>query len=666
MHYTVAIFFWVAFLIPGFAVTMRWAPTLTKGGLMSSIAVSFLASLALFMPFTILGFMLNLPLWIISSLIVLSVIWGLIDLFKTGAWREWKSQTVSILRLEALVLGAACMIQGRIGSLMGADGLIHMARVRQIMDHGLTNVDPFIKGEFFYPIYHTNIYHVLLASCAQLTKVHYLDVWFGALPVMLVLIAAAIYFMTYQIFANRWASWFSALFFIADQGRVNFLAYPNKVAPFFLLPVLIGFAIRALRDKPTGKDAIQIGFTSMALGMFHGMYAFFGLILLGPTFLIFAIRSYRRQEKVLKKYALCLLALAVSLPWPIISKTAQEKTRVETIRARIERDRDPDAIQFVTSKAGLRKKKKKSNAGANSFFRDVGMGLIMKKPLRGFGGGEGLFGIPGFRYQYLLLGCIFGFLSKRRRQYAIAASVAGVTLVYLLFPPLCTLLYYIMEAKWMLQRMETAGLSMMFPSLVFGPIVYGLSQKIRAKGSAPVKKRVGVVALQGVISLALLSFAFSYSNQWASWYSPFTGNPWRGTRSWQFNYEFSQLPDRELQAKVRSMKLTRKFYQEKIPAGSNVIVTDNMALELVTLHDAHILDPIRSSVGVPDISYFRRLNARILNPITDWPTRRRILKYVGTNLYIPQRNTRWLNGHVKALWGMKKGQAKIIEIDLDS
>lgn len=647
---------------------MRWSPGLTKGGLLSTISVSFLASTAALMPFVILGFLIRIPLIAVSGLIVLFVVLGLIDIVRSGAWRQWKEQSISVLRIEAAVLAVGCFIQYRVGSLMGADALIHMARVRQMTDHGLTNADPFIKGDFFYPIYHTNIYHVLLASCSQLTQVHYLDVWYGVLPVIFVLVASAIYFMTYQVFANRWAAWFAAMFFMVDQGHVNFLSYPNKVSPFFLLPLMIGFVVRALRTKPSYKDAVPIAFTSLALGMFHGMYAFFGVILLGPAVFILGIQSYLRKEGVLKKYALCGLALMLALPWPMITKRVQEGTRIETIRARIERDRDPESIHLASANVGKKKTTLAANSGSNAFFRSVAFGLIMKKPFRGFGGGVGLFGLKGFRYQYLIVGLILGFFSTRRRQYFIAASVALATLAYLLFPPLCTILFEIMEAKWMLQRLETAGLTMMFPTLVFGSIIYHLDTWLKRFDGETIFKKSRVMAAQGLIGCVLLIFAFSYSDQWKTWHSftkekPFTSRQ----RNWSANYHIAMnLTAKQRQSKVRTMKRLRKFYQEKIPPGSNVIVRDNMALELVTLHDAHILNPIRSSVGVPDLSYYRRLNKRLLSPTTKWELRKRILKYVDCNLYIPQGSrAHWLDGHVKAYWGMKQGNAKLVEINLD-
>ena len=40
------------------------------------------------------------------------------------------------------------------------------------------------------------------------------------------------------------------------------------------------------------------------------------------------------------------------------------------------------------------------------------------------------------------------------------------------------------------------------------------------------------------------------------------------------------LTNKQRQSKVRSLKRLRKFYQEKIPPGSHVLVRDNLALEL--------------------------------------------------------------------------------------
>jgi hypothetical protein len=103
-----------------------------------------------------------------------------------------------------------------------------------------------------------------------------------------------------------------------------------------------------------------------------------------------------------------------------------------------------------------------------------------------------------------------------------------------------------------------------------------------------------------------------------------------------------------------------------VPVGANVIVIDNLALELVALHDAHILDAIRSSDGVPDRDYYRHLNKIILDPTTDWQTRKRVLNEAGARFYIPQDGqSRWLRGHIKNHWPLHESKTELVEILID-
>ncbi|MFT7618430.1 MAG: hypothetical protein ACI97A_002073 [Planctomycetota bacterium] len=668
MHYLVALLFWIAFLIPGFAFTRRWDQALHHGGFLSSIAVSFMGSVCLCVPMVLVGYLFALPISLVSTGIVALVVWGLVDIKRTGGGQALRVQAKDLLRLESLVLGFTLIIQSRVGSYMGGDGLIHLARVRHILDHGLTNIDPFIKGDFFYPLYHTNIYHALLASCTQLTGVDYLEVWYGILPVLVLLVAASTYFLTYQVFASRWVSWLTALFAVATHGHANFITYPNKIAPFIVLPFLFGLAIRALRSRPTGKDALQIGALSLTLSMIHGMYAVFGVIILLPLFLFQAARLQLRKKSYARNLVMCGAALLLALPMPLISRAGRNEAKAETTRLRMARDLDKDALPIAISEIQRNALPNAAGLRADPFFHELKSGMLMKKPLRGFGGGEGIFGIRGFRYQFLVLGCVLALLARTKRRYLIAGSITLVTASYLFVPPLCTALFQIFGAKWMLQRLDTAGLAVMFPTLVFGSLAFFLQSKVRLFQIRGTSNRLRCLTLQGIVSIFVLCFAFSSSGQWARWRSFTLDDPWTpNKRSWGMSYKVAFRYDIEArQEKLRTMQKRRELYRKVVPVGANVIVIDNLALELVALHDAHILDAIRSSDGVPDRDYYRHLNKIILDPTTDWQTRKRVLNEAGARFYIPQDGqSRWLRGHIKNHWPLHKSKTELVEILID-
>ena len=48
--------FWLALWLPGHAVVRRWLPEMLQGGLLSTVALSYLASFALLSPISLIGY----------------------------------------------------------------------------------------------------------------------------------------------------------------------------------------------------------------------------------------------------------------------------------------------------------------------------------------------------------------------------------------------------------------------------------------------------------------------------------------------------------------------------------------------------------------------------------------------------------------------------------
>ena len=57
-----------------------------------------------------------------------------------------------------MVLGIDLLTSARVGTVLGADAVVHVARVRHLLGQGLTNGDPFLGGtsiRFITPIFST-------------------------------------------------------------------------------------------------------------------------------------------------------------------------------------------------------------------------------------------------------------------------------------------------------------------------------------------------------------------------------------------------------------------------------------------------------------------------------------------------------------------------------
>ena len=85
---------------------------------------------------------------------------------------------ISVIACIAIALIAADMLLGlRAGSNFGGDARYHAARIRGLVDLGFNNWDPLVPGPRFDDVYHTNLYHALIAASANLTGIDPAMAW---------------------------------------------------------------------------------------------------------------------------------------------------------------------------------------------------------------------------------------------------------------------------------------------------------------------------------------------------------------------------------------------------------------------------------------------------------------------------------------------------------
>ena len=238
--------FWLCFLLPGYALARRWNLSLLQSGLPGAVAMSAFASLAAVCVFIVPAHLLGLPTLALSAGLVAFVLWGVVDLTRSRQWSGLARLVIAAAGAELVVLGIDLLTSARVGTVLGADAVVHVARVRHLLGQGLTNGDPFLGGHF-YPIYHTNLLHSLLASVSQITGEDPLKVWFSSLPFAKVLIFCGAWFAGWSIFRNSISGWATAMFVLGSRGPVTFVLYPNQLAPWFLIPMLVGLCVLVIR-----------------------------------------------------------------------------------------------------------------------------------------------------------------------------------------------------------------------------------------------------------------------------------------------------------------------------------------------------------------------------------------------------------------------------------
>ncbi len=97
----VTLVFWLALFFPGYAVVRRWYRDESESGLLGVVALSYLLTLGLLSPVSILCYVLRAPVWVFAAYIVVIVVAALADLTRTGSWRELAAQR-SIFRSTLL------------------------------------------------------------------------------------------------------------------------------------------------------------------------------------------------------------------------------------------------------------------------------------------------------------------------------------------------------------------------------------------------------------------------------------------------------------------------------------------------------------------------------------------------------------------------------------
>ncbi len=610
----VSLLFWLLLAVPGFAALRRLDRTLLDAGPLAVFGLSFLATCVLLSPVSIVCYIMSWPLWVFTSTCVVLVAAGAVDLLLRKCGRELLRLLTGTVCIAGALLLADLVCSARAGAILYGDALVHLARIRQLLDHGFSNVDPFLGGSHFWHYYHTNLFHALFAACAAITPTDYLGAWHASLPLAKLLIAGGISYLAWCVFERQWVAWVAAVFFLFSQAPVTFLIYPNKLAPYWIIPTLIGFTVSACRGPCRWQAPVMIAGAMLVLGQWHGLYVLYAGLLLGPLLVTAAVARLVRRRPGRWCHAACVAALLVGLPFPLVS-------RIGT------------AVHQRVSRKLLH---------PDTRFQPVGP-WVMKAPWRGFGSYHGI------RYALLGSGLLAMALARRRREALCLAMPLVVGAAVFFVPPLCTLLLRAVGAPWILLR-----LSFIFPVLfvvvVPATIALFLANWIRSRwwrGLATV-----VFAGAGVI-YAEPKLLFGVSSDQRS-----------RLHDWHSYLEKTAQPRAERRKQLGECRARHAFLSAHIEPGTTILVNRVFSLRLVALCDCHVVAPLQGTGYVPDIERRKADVRKMLAADTPWAVRRRLLARYDIRYVLASAQMRWAYEHGRTVASSRRPRQDVVVLDL--
>ncbi|QDV91158.1 hypothetical protein RAS2_22480 [Phycisphaerae bacterium RAS2] len=606
-----SLLFWIALALPGFAVVRRWDSESLRSGLLGTLGLSYLATFAVLTAVVIPLYVIRAPLGVFSGAIVVLVAASIVDLTRRGGWKDGWRLMKEARGVPLVLVLVALAIDVRNGGFLGGDAVIHLSRIRHLIDHGLSNRDPFVAGDYFFPVYHTNIVHALYASASQLTGVPHLEVWAASCAWAKLLIITGVYYLAWVVFSDQVCAWLAALFCIVARGPVTFSMYPNQLAPYWLLPMAIALAIRATGPIVRSRDAVGLGATVLVIGSMHGLYAAFAVMAAGPILAYSLVRHIWRRTGRAVPTAAYLLALAVGLPFGLISKlktaTVQEKIKVYDIT--------PEP--------------------SGDYVQTAGDGWVRRiESLPAFLGGSN----RGSAVLVAAIGLSFltGWAVAARVLFVL--SVPVIATVMLFVPPLCTLLMRVFGEEWVVSRYEIVT------SLAFYVLVPGGAALVLLRWQRGALIRAGLCA-------ATLAGAWCHTNY---------EEPW----TWRDALRLAMRPTAEREHTLRELMQIGELVRRNVPRGA-VVLSEPMACLWFTMSaDCRIIASPSASNGVPELD--RRLKDLydMLQPGTDWQRRRDMLIRYNVQYFVPTTgvNADWVRPHIAAI--TQTGELTFIRLKL--
>lgn len=603
--------FWLVLLLPGYALLRLMRCSALGYGLPAAITLSYLATFALLSPLSIAGHLLNWPLWVLCAGALGAALLGAACLAHPRVRPSFRRMRP---RWWAVLLGLVIAVDAVMGLRSGAhtdgDANYHLARVRMLLDFGLNSWDPLVPGHRFDAIYHTNLYHALLAASARLTSQRATEAWVYSWMFAKLATAGAIYFLSFVCTRRRVLSWISAAAFSVWMASSSVMPYPNTLAAFWLLPIALGLAIETLVVARQGRRAWPVwGLFALALVtvQVHGLYYVVWCCLVVPVIGLRTGYLLLRRRRAMQLIA-SLVALSAGLPWLAVSQLHRETLEAPAALApahpavaaedgREDADTETTAVEGAHQPVQLQ--------GLDRGFIRLESGLIMLDP-------SALWDVRGIPLQLLAALCA-GLFTVRRRRFTWLLALFVPLFVLLYAPWVCTAMVKLSGATWIVKR-------------------FVILQEVGHDAICPVAFFLLVPARFAGLALQLAAVALAFTHAWADGvdYS-----------AWTRRAHFKRVLGHGRENFLGLHAKRRALFRRAIEREATVVARPGFAQALGIDCTCYPLAVARTMRGVSDMEQ-RRADALALltpGPELDLAARLDMLRRYGARYLVVQRGS---------------------------
>jgi hypothetical protein len=550
--------FWLLLLAPGAALYLRLRPAEDRVSGFETIAVGYVLSFLVMVPLCVIGYALVLPIEVFGAGVVLAIGAGFTELYRAQRRGELRLGLPREYAVAALLIGFFLLHANALGGHITNDADFHLARIRLLYDHGMSNADPITGTGFSHP-YHTNLLHAFVAAGAKLTALDPIAFWLGTLPWAKLVVASAAATLCLRIGGSTLALWAVALYQLGFSLRLDWTLYPNQLAPLWLVPIGLSGCIGLFSTDRTRYHAVLIGGAAVLLGLVHGLYAGYLAVLGAATVTALAIQrvSTTRGQfaRTLRLGLLAAVLLALPAPSLYVAREAHKPAQTNF-------DYQGGPPVSRGSKPGRWTRALKAD--------DAGRYHLSTKRLFG-----------GRLEQLLAVAALIALLARRRFIEAIGiAAPLATCLLLLTVPAISGFVIKSLGTAWMLERLLDV-VNTQYVALVGAGLVLGIPAAARSAA----RYALGLIPLAlAVVAAFLGSGGF---NAQALTAIELNFQPWRRMKIISAKLPSIVRPDQEL---IR-----------KIPAGSVVLTHPLAARQLRKLHDLKFVRASRNHTGVDDL-----------------------------------------------------------------
>lgn len=569
---------WLALLLPGYAAMRLAAPRFVQAGLPGTIAVSMFAAFALASPVNIIGHVFGAPLWILTAWLIALFVASLIIITRCRWWSELRTLLVAALCIELVIVLVDLILAARVGTFLLGDAHTHLSRIRLVIDHGMINGHPFYGGQYFEPVYHTNLWHALIGCAAQLTGAGHRGVWWAVHPVATLLIVGGFWQLGWAVFQRTWPAWMAALFALGAFGSVPYLAYPNMLAPLWLVPIALSLVIDAIRRRELDWFSIaMLAAVGIVIGQVHGLYIIFLALTVTPVLAaVIIVHLSRRAVRPAVHTALCAAALTIGLAFPAYSVLRLDRFDANTVAV-----------------------------AANDAADDTTAEDVAHRPNR--------FGV-GFTGRWwrlplvLLSGAVLLVLLKQQRDaVAVMLGIFVAAGVWLWTTPLYGWLVSLFGDDWIIDRLGVM-LRIGFIILTAGGIAALLDMWLQRARIARWRWQPWRMASLAAPPIGAMLFAPA------------------GEFSWTAYLTAARRPADQRRYVLDELNALQAFASREIPSGSVILAPDGLGIILTTMTDCQLVRAFRNNLGVPDKRDRRHDRAAMLSLHTPPDVRQRLFE----------------------------------------